>query len=136
MAVLNENQIDYLLQLKKTVPPLQEKTAMVMLRALRWSPEEVEHGIAFLELPPAPLDAKPPEPIKFTEPVDPASEPPKPVNIRQTPFPIGSPLLKSARHRAEVDIAKRRPIIFGFVVGFIIFCVGVILYMNFVGGEK
>ncbi len=104
-----------------------------MLRALRWSPEEVEHGIQFLELPPAPEDAMAPAPIIFTEPVEPA---PKTASIKQNPFPIGSPLLKAARRRAECDAAKRRPVIFGFIVGLVVFWVGVLIYMNLSGAGK
>ena len=96
-----------------------------MLGALRWTPETIDHAIAFLKQPLAPEDAKPPNPIDVS---DAPPEVPKPVSIKQNPFPIGSPLLKNARHHEELHAKTKHPFLRGAVAGVIVLIAGLVLY--------
>jgi len=126
--MLNGEQIDYLLQIRDTKPPIADGTVRVMLGALFWSPEEIDHGIAFLHMPPAPEGSLPPKPVNVGEhaPVVPKE---KPITIKQNPFPVGSPLLNTVT--PETGNKKRRSLFAGAVFGFVVFAASVIGYVIF-----
>lgn len=132
--MLNDEQIDYLLQIKATTPPLQERTVRVMLNALRWSPEEIRHALLFLKKSPAPPSpSSPAAPAEAKLPLSVAEgslQIPSPtISIKQNPFPIGSPLVpkapKSKRWKHALHL--------GALLGLVVFLGGLILYARFVG---
>lgn len=128
--MLTDEQVDYLLQIRDAKPPIPERTVRVMLSSLRWSPDEIEHGIAFLRKPP-PTRAETEEARKAVAPVAPmpTAEPelPKP-NLRQNPFPIGSPLFKGAAHRADAGARHRRFVFSGILSAFVLLLAGLLIY--------
>lgn len=126
--MLTGEQIDYLLQIKDTKPSIPDKTVRVMLGALFWSPQEIDHAIDFLHMPPAPDDALPPVPVNVGDRV-PAVPKEKPITIKQNPFPIGSPLLNNVK--PETGDKKRRLRFAGAIFGFVIFVGVVISYATF-----
>lgn len=128
--MLTDEQIDYLLQIRETKPPLSEKTVRVMLGALRWSPEEIQHGINFLNRPPAPEDAQPPTPVDVSD-GEPSAPTEKPIVIKQNPFPVGSPLLKNSK--SEIVNNKKLLRFAGIIVGLIVFIEGLFVYAKLVG---
>ena len=128
--MLNDDQMDYLLQIRDTKPPIADKTVRVMLGALFWSPEEINHGIAFLHLPPAPEGSLPPTPVNVGDRA-PSVPKEKPISIKQNPFPIGSSLLNGAK--PETDSKKRRLRFAGAVLGCIVILLVLIGYVIFVG---
>lgn len=135
--MLSDGQIDYLLQIEDTKPPLPERTVRVMLDALRWSPEEIEHGIKFLNRPPAAEKPKPAESlVKVPKPLAPPGiESQKPIVIKQNPFPIGSPLLKNTKHHSELLKKKENHFIRGVIIGGIVFVAGLFAYGYFLNSS-
>ncbi|MCR4311279.1 MAG: hypothetical protein NUV54_01790 [Candidatus Taylorbacteria bacterium] len=129
--MLTDEQVDYLLQIRNTTPPLPERTVRVMLSSLRWSPETIEHAIAFLKQPPAPADAKPPAPIDVADKPPAPPAPPRPIVIKQNPFPIGSPLLRSVQRHEEQHKKKKYPLFVGAGIGFAFFVVALVVYSQF-----
>ena len=129
--MLTGEQIDYLLQIRDTVPPISDNTVRVMLAALFWSPEEINHGIAFLHMPPAPEDALPPTPLDVGDHVPVIKE--KPIIVKQNPFPLGSPLLKTAEPDAKNK--KRHSFFRGAIAGLIVFVGAFIVYAVFTAGR-
>ncbi len=129
--MLTEEQIDYLLQIRDTKPPLPEKTVRVMLSALRWSDETIDHAILFLARPAGTGEEKAPAPIDVSEPPPPPSPAPKPVNIKQNPFPIGSPLIRNARLHEQRRRRLKHPFIDGAIFGLVIFIIGLVLFAQF-----
>ncbi len=127
--MLSEDQIHYLFQIRDTTPALPERTVRVMLGALRWSPEQIEHAINFLKMPPADPRSKPPAPIQVEEPM-PIPIPPKQITIKQNPFPIGSPLMRSAKRHEEIQKKPENHFVAGIVLGFVVVIAGVILYVK------
>ncbi len=127
--MLNDAQIDYLLQIKETKPPLSERTVRVMLQALRWPPSVVDQGIAFLKKPPAPYGALPPPPV-FVEPPPPALAP-KPIEIKQNPFPVGSSHFRDVRRHEASRKNPNRHYVLGALFGLAVFIAGLILYARF-----
>ena len=125
--MLTEDQIHYLLQMRETVPVLPERTVRIMLGALRWSPEQIERAVTFLRIPPANPESKPPAPIQVEEPA-PIPILPKPVTIKQNPFPIGSPLLNSAKYHEVTQKKPNNHFLAGSILGFVVVVAGVILY--------
>ncbi len=129
--MLSDDQIDYLFQIKQSTPPIPDRTLRVMLKALRWSPEEIEHGLAFLKRPPlaaAPRAARvyvplPPEPLTPLR---------KSISIKQDPFPIESRFvrdLKNGVRKARQEWKHATHV--GVIVGAIIFLVGLLVYARF-----
>ena len=127
--MLTDDQIGYLLQIRDTKPALSEKTVRVMLGALRWSSESIDDGIKFLKLPPAPEGTEPIIPEEFKESSNQEELPLKQINIKQNPFPIGSPLINSPK-RKEWGISKIRinPITAGLIVGVIVLFIWLVMY--------
>lgn len=128
--MLTEDQIDYLFQIRDSKPAIPPDTVRVMLKALRWTPDEIEHGIDFLNRPDA-KDEPEPEPARAeaSAPAVPVPLMPKPVKIKQNPFPVGSPFAKSLKEKETKR--HRRLIIAGAIAGFIFFVLGVLLYARF-----
>jgi hypothetical protein len=126
--MLTDEQIGYLLQIRDTEPKLPERTVRVMLGALRWSPEVIEKGVEFLRIPPASEEAKPQNPKIFKEPDDPEVLPFKPIDIKQNPFPIGSPLIRKPNISEGIHKKKISPIAGGLIVGIIVFAIWLLLY--------
>jgi hypothetical protein len=129
--MLTGDQIDYLLKIEDTKPPLPDRTVRVMLYALRWAPEEVERGINFLKR--APSLNKPKSVELASDAQKPSSEivsTQKPIIIKQDPFPVGSPLIKNTKNHSSfggrVDHFKT-----GIIVGGIIFMAGLFAYVYF-----
>lgn len=131
--MLSGDQIDYLLQIEDTKPTLPERTVRVMLGALRWSPEEIEHGIKFLNRPPATeepkLFVKPS--VEVQNPVPLLPKPEKPIVIKQNPFPLGSPLFKNTKRRSELLKKKGNHFIRGVIMGGMVFIAGLFAYGYF-----
>ena len=126
--MLTDEQIDYLLQIRETKPPIPDKTVRVMLKALFWSPEEIDRGVAFLHVPPAPEGSLPPTPIDVSDP-EPSVPKEKPITIKQNPFPVGSPLLKNLKSEAH---KKKGPSFWaGSVLGAVVFVAALIIYAVF-----
>lgn len=126
--MLTGEHIDYLLQIRETKPPIPDKTVRVMLAALFWSPEEIDRGIAFLHMPPAPEGALPPTPVNVAGRVPVIKE--KPITVKQNPFPVGSPLLKSV----NLDGGKKRRSFFaGAMAGLLVFVAALIAYAVLAG---
>lgn len=126
--------MNYLLQIRETKPPLPDRTVRVMLRALFWSPEEIERGIAFLAMPPAPKDALPPPPVDVSDPLPQATKTSKPADIRQNPFPVGSPLITSAKKHSAVQKGKAKThFLAGAIAGLVVFIIGLVIYARFAG---
>lgn len=129
--MLTEDQIDYLFQIRDSKPPLSADTVRVMLKALRWTSDEIERGINFLQRP----DAKPElEQVLATVPVPKVVETPKPkpiapAKIKQNPFPIGSPFVTNLKLQQEKR--HKRLVIAGAVTGLIVFIVGIFVYAKF-----
>src|SRR3989338_6639322 len=128
--MLTGEQIDYLLQIRDTNPPIADSTVRVMLAALFWSPEEINHGIAFLHLPPAPEGSLPPTPVNVGDRA-PSVPKEKPIIIKQNPFPVGSSLLNSVK--SETDGKKRRLRFAGAILGCVVILLVLIGYVIFVG---
>ncbi|MDO8482576.1 MAG: hypothetical protein Q7S86_02025 [bacterium] len=128
--MLTGEQIDYLLQIRDTKPPIADSTVRVMLGALFWSPEEINHGIVFLHLPPAPDGSLPPTPVNVGDRA-PSVPKEKPITIKQNPFPVGSPILNSAK--PETSSKKRRLRFAGAVFGCIVIVLALIGYVIFAG---
>ena len=131
--MLTGEQIDYLLKIRDTKPSIADSTVRVMLAALFWSPEEINHGIAFLHLPPAPEGALPPKPINVGDSV-PTVPKEKPITIKQNPFPVGSSLLKSLK--PEAANKKRRLFFAGAALGILVFITVLVAYVWFVSVEQ
>lgn len=128
--MLTGEQIDYLLQIRDTKPSIPDKTVRVMLGALFWSPQEIDHAIVFLHMPPAPEGALPPVPVNVGDRV-PAVSKEKPITIKQNPFPLGSPLLNNVK--PETGDKKRRLRFAGAVLGLAVFVGTLIAYAVFTG---
>lgn len=131
--MLTGEQIDYLLQIRDTKPPISDKTVRVMLGALFWSPQEIDHAIVFLHMPPAPDDALPPVPVNVGDRV-PAVPKEKPITIKQNPFPLGSPLLNNVT--PETSDKKERLFFAGVVFGVVVFVGAIISYAIFVANRQ
>ena len=130
--MLTDEHMDYLLQIRETKPPLPERTVRVMLRALFWSPEEIEHGLVFLAMPPASKDAKPPAPVDVSDPLPPAPKLQKPADIKQNPFPVGSPLITSAKQHSEVQKVKSKShVLAGAILGLVVLIISLVIYARF-----
>ena len=56
------------------------------------------------------------------------TESPRPVIIKQNPFPIGSPLLKNTKHRSEFLGEKKNHFLRGAIIGGVVFVVGLFAY--------
>jgi hypothetical protein len=125
--MLTDEQIGYLLQIRDTKPALGAQTVRIMLGALRWSDEEIEKGLEFLKIPPAPENVKPTTPETYKEPPNPEVLSPKPINIKQNPFPIGSPLINGPSKREGFHKIKINPVIGGLIVGCIVFIIILII---------
>lgn len=123
--MLTGEQIDYLLQIRDTQPPIPDKTVRVMLGALFWSPQEIDHAIVFLHMPPAPDDALPPVPVNVGDRV-PAVPKEKPITVKQNPFPLGSPLLNNVK--PEIGDKKRRLRFAGAIFGLLVFVAALVVY--------
>lgn len=128
--MLTGEQIDYLLQIRDTQPPIPDKTVRVMLGALFWSPQEIDHAIVFLHMPLAPDDALPPVPVNVGDRV-PAVPKERPITVKQNPFPLGSPLLNNVK--PETGDRKRRLRFAGAVAGGIVIVLALIGYVIFSG---
>jgi len=131
--MLSEDQIDYLLQIKASKQVIPNDTVRVMLKALRWAPEEIERGVAFLNRPEAKEEPTKPVPAGVPAPV-PAKPEPKvssSIKIKQNPFPVGSPFVaKQQVHREK----RHKSIIFlGALLGVVVFIVAVIIFAKFSG---
>jgi len=129
--MLTEDQIDYLLQIKESKQSISERTARVMLHALRWTSEEIERGIAFLKQPdPKPEPALAPEAIVSAEPELPQPSL-KPITVKQNPFPVGSPFEKILKERQEKR--HNRLTVAGAIIGAAVFILGLVFYALFTG---
>lgn len=132
--MLSDEQMGYVLQIRETEPPLPESTIRIMLKALRWSPDDINRTIIFLKSPPAPdsretADNLPATPPKEDNPKE--SSRVSEINIKQTPFPIGSPF--SATPKSQTGNGRKRPALAGAIFGFLVFLVGLIAYGYFSG---
>ncbi|GEM_PF-6463948 len=121
--MLTGEHIDYLLQIRETKPPIPDKTVRVMLAALFWSPDEIDRGIAFLHMPPAPEGALPPTPVNVADRAPVIKE--RSITIKQNPFPVGSPLLNSVSPEAG---KKRRSFFAGALLGLLLFIAALVFY--------
>ncbi|MEK7575088.1 MAG: hypothetical protein AAB511_02570 [Patescibacteria group bacterium] len=125
--MLAEDQIDYLFQIRDSKPAIPADTVRVMLKALRWNPEEIDHGIDFLNRPDAPVSVE-----KALTQVSEANisniepEISRPIKIKQNPFPVGSPFATGLKQQ-EAKRHKRLMIV-GGVAGFLVFVVGLFAY--------
>ncbi|KKU65434.1 MAG: hypothetical protein UX89_C0029G0006 [Parcubacteria group bacterium GW2011_GWA2_47_16] len=128
--MLTGEQIDYLLQIRDTNPPIADSTVRVMLAALFWSPEEINHGIAFLHLPPAPEGSLPPTPVNVGDRA-PSVPKEKPISIKQNPFPVGSSLLNAVK--PETGNKKKRLFLAGAVLGVVVFVAALFAYAVLTG---
>ncbi|MDO8482843.1 MAG: hypothetical protein Q7S86_03430 [bacterium] len=128
--MLSEDQIDYLLQIKETKPAISDSTVQIMLEALRWDPKEIERGIAFLNRPYVKTNGMLAS-MTYLEPVAPALNLPKPIIIKQHPFPIGSPFVKHEKHKQNKK--HKQQAIAGAIFGGVLFVVGVIVYARLTG---
>ncbi|MBI2476519.1 MAG: hypothetical protein HYV67_04755 [Candidatus Taylorbacteria bacterium] len=130
--MLSDDQIDYLFQIKESKPPIPERTLRVMLKALRWSAEEIEHSLAFLKRPPREAAAAAPEPPRiYVPPPDESSLPlRRPISLKQKPF-LGSPLTEISKQRQKRK--HRRLTLAGAVLGALVFLAGLIIFARFAG---
>jgi len=136
--MLSEDQIDYLLQIKASKQVIPNDTVRVMLKALRWQPDEIERGITFLNRPevkeePKPVAAEMSAPEQALEPEEPKLKPIPSIKIKQNPFPVGSPFAQSKQPHRE---KRHKKIIYlGAFLGLVVFIVAIIFYtrMNGVG---
>jgi len=128
---MTDEQLAYLFQIKASKPSLADSTVRVMLSALRWTPEEIERALVFLKRPPSP--SQPPSSKVF--------EPPtlvvlaKPINIKQNPFPIGtpgSPVTFGRKKNVEKDVVITKASVHhslaGAIIGLVVFVVGLLAY--------
>lgn len=131
--MLTEEQIDYLLQIKASKQVISDDTVRVMLKALRWNSEEVEHGITFLNRPEAKEVPKPFVPEISDSPTAPTKSEFKPsssIKIKQNPFPLGSPFVAGQKKHQEKH--HKKIIYLGAFVGLLVFVILLIIYARFV----
>lgn len=127
--MLTEDQIDYLFQIKESPKQIPEATVRIMLGALKWTQDEIDRGIAFINRPDEAQPRLAPKEFKPETPPEP--EPLKHIVIKQNPFPVGSPFDKALKAR-EVQRHKRL-VVLGFIVGAVVFIIGVVVYSQFFG---
>ncbi len=129
--MLTDDQIDYLLQIKKSASPIGENTARVMLDALRWSAEDIDRGIAFLNRAPETESklAEKPQVVIEEAPVSKPETIKKQVSIKQDPFPVGSTYTKILKQKEEVRGNNHS--IAGMITGLVLLIVCILLYTYF-----
>ncbi|MSU54925.1 MAG: hypothetical protein EXS46_00090 [Candidatus Taylorbacteria bacterium] len=134
--MLTDDQIGYLMKIGDSNPPLPEQTVKIMLTALKWSPEEIKHGVNFLNRPH--LYVKP-TPVSVPSPLEQTNSPKiinpvvflKPIVIKQNPFPIGSPLFKKSLMGQKSQPHRKHLIAWGTALGVTGFFVGYLVYDKF-----
>ncbi|MES2088129.1 MAG: hypothetical protein V4467_04035 [Patescibacteria group bacterium] len=116
--MLSEDKIDYLLQIRDSKPGLRPETVKVILRALRWDEDEIARGLEFLKRPAPSVAAAVPTPVELAESDEEVPDEPKPIVIKQNPFPLGAPHHKLVAQRKENR--HNHHVLAGFVFGAIV----------------
>lgn len=123
--MLSEDKIDYLLQIRDSKPPLRSDTVRIILSALRWDEEEIQRGLEFLGRPGATDAQYQAQKVPLSEP-EISVEQGKPINIKQNPFPLGTPFAKMIQ--VERERMHTHHVLAGFMFGGIFISVVMVVY--------
>lgn len=127
--MLTDGQIDYLLQLRKSKDRIPNDTVRIMLGALKWSDGDIDRAISFINKQfdtenenskHAVLASQSQLATDISQAVIPV------VNIKQNPFPVGSPFHQNLKRIEELK--GNRHGLLGVVFGLLVFLAGVLAY--------
>ena len=130
--MLTDGQIDYLLQLRKSKDRIPNDTVRIMLSALRWSDGDIDRALAFINKQfdtenqkndHVALASEAEIDTNISQVVAPA------VNIKQNPFPVGSPFHQNLKKIEELK--GNRHALLGVVFGLFVFLAGVLAFSFF-----